>query len=497
MEGETGLKIEDYRKENAELRKTMLLYKSILDAIPFPVSVTDMDMKWIYMNPATAMIADMDPGESIGLHCSNWSTSLCNTEHCAFKQLHSGKNEAYLDHTDKKYKCNMAYVQDNEGHNIGMMEIIQDISDVAEISDYLDNEFAKLRENLDRFASGNFDLEFDVADADEYTVDIREQVIKINESFDRARDAVKLLVEDAGMLAKAGVEGRLDTRADASRHEGEFAGIVAGVNDTLDAVIGPLNIAAEYIERISRGDIPAKITGEYYGDFNEIKNNLNMCIDGLGGLVEADKILQNIKVNDFTEKTKGSYEGIFKELCDALNDVIDHNIYVQETVSQIADGNLERLPAYRAVGKRCDNDRLLPAYISMMSNIQLLVDETNDLTKAAVDGKLDVRADSSRLKGEYKNLIEGVNQTIDEFMGPMNIAAEYIERISRGDIPAKITGEYYGDFNEIKNNLNMCIDGLGGLVEADKILQNIKVNDFTEKTKGSYEGIFKGNMGMP
>ena len=32
--------------------------------------------------------------------------------------------------------------------------------------------------------------------------------------------------------------------------------LLSGVNDTLDAVIGPLNVAAEYVERISRGDIP-------------------------------------------------------------------------------------------------------------------------------------------------------------------------------------------------------------------------------------------------
>jgi hypothetical protein len=31
--------------------------------------------------------------------------------------------------------------------------------------------------------------------------------------------------------------------------------IVNGVNDTLDSVVGPLNVAAEYVDRISKGDI--------------------------------------------------------------------------------------------------------------------------------------------------------------------------------------------------------------------------------------------------
>ena len=74
-------------------------------------------------------------------------------------------------------------------------------------------------------------------------------------------------------------DGKLATRADAAKHQGDFRKIVQGVNDTLDAVIGPLNVAAEYVDRISKGDIPAKITDNYNGDFNEIKNNLNQCID--------------------------------------------------------------------------------------------------------------------------------------------------------------------------------------------------------------------------
>src|SRR4030042_2241700 len=80
------------------------------------------------------------------------------------------------------------------------------------------------------------------------------------------------------LLAQAAVEGNLATRADATRHGGDYGKIIAGVNRTLDAVIGPLKVAAEYVERISKGDLPPHITEEYKGDFNEIKNNLNVLI---------------------------------------------------------------------------------------------------------------------------------------------------------------------------------------------------------------------------
>ncbi len=79
--------------------------------------------------------------------------------------------------------------------------------------------------------------------------------------------------------------------------------VVAGVNDTLDSVINPLKVAANYVERISNGDIPAKITDSYSGDFNEIKNNLNKCIDAVNALVAEAKL--PVEMNEQLDRQAG------------------------------------------------------------------------------------------------------------------------------------------------------------------------------------------------
>ncbi len=61
----------------------------------------------------------------------------------------------------------------------------------------------------------------------------------IKQSLNGCIDAVGGLVADADGLVNAALEGKLSTRADASRHQGDFRKIVAGVNATLDAVLGP------------------------------------------------------------------------------------------------------------------------------------------------------------------------------------------------------------------------------------------------------------------
>ncbi|MBK8385446.1 MAG: hypothetical protein IPL11_07170 [Candidatus Accumulibacter sp.] len=50
-------------------------------------------------------------------------------------------------------------------------------------------------------------------------------------------------------------------------------------------------MAANYVDRISKGDIPAKITDTYNGDFNTIKNNLNTCIEAVNKLVADANML--------------------------------------------------------------------------------------------------------------------------------------------------------------------------------------------------------------
>jgi methyl-accepting chemotaxis protein len=298
------------------------------------------------------------------------------------------------------------------------------------------------------------------------------------------------LITEVQRLIQAGADGQLDVRADVSQYPGGWGVVIQGFNNTLDSVVGPLNIAAEYVDQISKGIVPDKITAEYHGDFSTIKNNLNACIDGLGGLVEANAVLQKMANNDYSSVVEGKYEGVFASVAQAVNSVkerIDHFVF---SMKNVARGDLGELPEYKKIGRRSDGDELMPSMIAMMENIKALVDDANLLSQAAVAGNLSERADASKHQGDFRKVIEGVNDTLNAVIGPLNVAAEYVDQISKGSVPDKITANYYGDFNTIKNNLNACIDGLAGLVEANSVLQKMAVNDYSQAVEGNYEGIF-------
>ncbi len=232
----------------------------------------------------------------------------------------------------------------------------------------------------------------------------------LGQNLNQMVQIVRSLLKETNDLVAATREGKLDTRGNAAIFRGGWGELVGGVNNLIDAFVGPINVTAEYVDRISKGDIPPKITDTYYGDFNEIKNNLNNCIDIMNGLLK----------------------------------------------------------------------------------------ETNGLIKATQEGKLDTRGNAAAFAGGWGELVGGINNLINAFVGPINVTAEYVDRISKGDIPPKITDTYHGDFNEIKNNLNNCVDVVNGLIREATMLAKAAVEGRLQtrgeagKFDGGYREIVKG-----
>jgi methyl-accepting chemotaxis protein len=352
------------------------------------------------------------------------------------------------------------------------------------------------------------------------------------DAFRTMIDAIGTLTADANMLSQAAVEGKLSTRADASKHQGDFRKIVQGVNDTLDAVIGPLNVAADCVDKISKGINPGKITATYNGDFNAIKNNLNTCIDAVQELCkdaemlshaavegkletradaskhqgdfrkvvegvnatldaviapvnECVRILGQVSGGDLTEKIEADYKGDYAKIKSAVNRLHAALTGMVNYITSIANGDLTA-----TIGMQSDKDQISPWLLMLKQNIHALSIDAGQLSEAAVQGKLSTRADASKHQGEYRTIIDGMNGTLEAVAGPVKGVAEYVARIGKGDIPAKITTETNGDWNALKNDLNACIDGLGGMVEVNQVMQRIAVNDYTVRMEGSYQGVF-------
>lgn len=278
---------------------------------------------------------------------------------------------------------------------------------------------------------------------------------------------MQLVSQEIVHLVDALRQGRLTERGRFDKLSGVYREMVLGVNEMLDATTGPLNVVGDFATQIAKGIVPHKITTNYNGDVNAIKDNLNACAEGLTGLAESCKVLQQFAVNDCSTKVEGSYQGIFGELAKATNGAQDrfkHAIHVVELIG--AGDYRDEMQSLRRIGKRSDNDILIPALLQTMGSIDALVSDADLLAKAAVEGKLSTRADATRHQGDYRKVVQGVNDTLDAVIGPLNVAARYVDLISKGDIPPEIVDSYNGDFNTIKNNLNALVAAMNEITTA-------------------------------
>jgi methyl-accepting chemotaxis protein len=289
------------------------------------------------------------------------------------------------------------------------------------------------------------------------------------------QNIIKSVIEQTRDLVKAALDGKLNTRADAEKTNEEFREIMVGFNATLDAVINPLNVAAIYVDRISKGDIPQKITDTYNGDFNTLKNNLNQCIDAVNLLISDAGTLAKAAVEGklATRADATKHFGDFRKIVEGVNNTLDSVInplnVAANYVERISNGDV---PAKITANYNGDFNAIKTNLNKCIDAVNQLIADANYLAKAAVDGKLATRADATRHQGDFRKIVEGVNHTLDAVIGPLTVAADYVAKISVGDMPKVITDNYNGDFNTIKNNLNVLIESSNLIIDKAKLVAN-------------------------
>ncbi|MFP5212493.1 MAG: MCP four helix bundle domain-containing protein, partial [Acidobacteriota bacterium] len=157
-------------------------------------------------------------------------------------------------------------------------------------------------------------------------------------NFIKVTKTLRGLNGEVGMLCKAGVEGRLATRGSHEKFEGGYRDIVKGMNDTLDAVINPLSVAARYVERISKGDTPPRITDEYKGDFNQIKNNLNTLIDAMNEVTSVAGEIANGNLT-VTVKERSAEDRLMQAMGRMVGGLTEVVSNIQTVAGQVTSGS--------------------------------------------------------------------------------------------------------------------------------------------------------------
>ncbi|GAK58123.1 methyl-accepting chemotaxis sensory transducer [Candidatus Vecturithrix granuli] len=255
----------------------------------------------------------------------------------------------------------------------------------------------------------------------------RDEIGALASAFQTMQTTIRQVLQDLQGLIQAIQEGRLTARGEIESYSGSWRDLIGGVNNLIEAFVDPITVTSAALARISIGDIPDKITAEYQGDFNITRHN--------------------------------------------LNELIDTMTQITNLAEQISAGNLTV-----EVRKRSEHDRLMEALEGMVARLTDVLQTVSTLIQAIRLGKLDVRGDVANMAGGWRDLVMGINEVVDAFAAPISTAATIIDQVAKGTIPPKISGEYQGDFNTLKENLNQLIDAMNAITS---LAQKMSEGDLT------------------
>lgn len=347
---------------------------------------------------------------------------------------------------------------------------------------------------------------------------------------------IKKIISGVKKIGENIVAGRLDTRGDQDDVGVDFKEIITEINELIDAFVGPINVTAEYIDRISKGDIPPLITDDCKGDFNEIKNNLNGCIDVMNRLIgESEELVDQIQIGKLDSVVDATiFTGSWKTLLSSINAMIqtfvghldaiptpvmlvdkEFNIqFMNQFGAQMGNSSRNQLIGSKCYHHfktgDCNTDKCATA--RAMRSGTTISSETNAQPNG---GKFDIAysaAPVENMKGDIvggvevisdqtaQKIAEKVTQKITAYQSKeVKKLSSILNRMSHGDLTESYqieqadqdTQGVYDNFKTIETNLNGTLDSLNEILSQINIAAD-QVNNGSGQVSDASQSLSQG-----
>jgi methyl-accepting chemotaxis protein len=143
------------------------------------------------------------------------------------------------------------------------------------------------------------------------------------------------------------------------------------------------------------------------------------------------------------------------QLAGSFRKMIDAQKTLAAAATRIAAGDMTA-----DVTARSDKDVLSQSFLTLKTTVQRVATEINSVAQASKAGQLSKRSNTNGFDGAYRELLQGLNDTLDAVIEPVNESADVLEKVAARDLTHRVNGNYLGDHAKIKNALNMALDNL-------------------------------------
>ena len=302
---------------------------SVLDLLQVPAFIVGKDQRVIYANEAFAKLAGCSCEQIVGRPFSNVVDSEVNPVEKALL----GDNERIISWGMVKNKGKKRYLEysptallDDRGEVIGVLETVLDFTGV---------------------------------------------------------ELMLFAIQDLVEKAKNGeLKARVDVKA-----EGSFQDLVDGINELLDTVIEPFNEASIVLRNLDNGELSSRVVGDYKGDYAIIKDALNEAMELLQGYIgEIDNVFKKIhEQKSLDMEITGEFRGDFQSIKENVNNFIlrlnDLFIQINSSSDQVAVGSQQVAEASQSLAQAASE--AASSLEEIASSVQQLASQTEQNSENA------------------------------------------------------------------------------------------------------------------
>ncbi|BFT94075.1 MAG: hypothetical protein MNSN_10460 [Minisyncoccus archaeiphilus] len=448
------------------LKNKVALLESILDAIPFPVSATDISRNWLFINKATEKSIGLSREEALGKNCSLWNANICNTKDCGINCLERGDSVTYFSQEGEDYKVDIAYLYDSSRKKIGYLEVVANVSELQRLIKAVNEKQNKLQDSIKdldhsfkMLSEGRF-VSVPIS-SDDPLLGLKENA---NESIDSLKELVVSLKETAKSIASSvsDISTSSSDIAKATQQVASTVGLVNGQNQaeitSLEKTIKALDAVSSSISQVTAG---AKSLSE---------KAVNVSENGKTSLVVVNETEKSIaRAKDISDTNVGQIKDLSEKMS-SINKIVR---LITEIASQTNLLSLNAAIEAARAGEYGRGFAVVAAEVKSLANdskksaeeISSSIEEITAKTSLAVTSIMETSKDMADAVGRINDVGVASEKVINEATEVSDTLKQVAEESDRQSMTLqKVNQDFAGVLEMLEKGLK-AMDELAALAE--------------------------------
>ncbi len=272
----------------------------------------------------------------------------------------------------------------------------------------------------------------------------------------RISKPIQYLAEIANKLSEGDVQQEIEFQS------GDELGILA---DSFRQIVIAQREKAHVANEISRGNMSVELIDLKNCDqlgkaMNTMKQRIQAMVNEVQDLVES-AVQGDLKKRADATNHQGDFHEIISGINRTLDAVVEPISVTSEYIQEIANGKIPQ-----NVNKDFKGDfKVVETNLNMcISSIKALIEDSNRLAEAAIQGNLSVRVEEKKHTGDYAKIVQGLNNTMEAVVKPINEAKLVLDEMANGNLTFSMEGDFNGDYAKIKTALNNSIHSISDIL---------------------------------